>query len=143
MEKREEAQSSILTKKSFAIDTCWEKEKIGFLQWSIMGSINYVPGQASVHRRSWPTQNELHVLCCVLLICFVEFLLRFVLVFWVLLSFCCFDFYFLFLFLFRRKREKEHEVGRVKRWEDLREKLEEGCKKLNMISKTFIVLFPT
>lgn len=81
------------------------------------------------------------MLCFVYLFCGI--FTCFVLLFLVLLSFCCFDFYFLFLFLFRRKREKEHEVGRVKRDGRILEKWEEGCKKLNMISKTFIALFPT
>lgn len=76
-----------------------------------MGSINRVPGQAPVHRRSWPTQNELHVLCFVYLFCGFFFTL-FCFGIFVLIEFLLFwIFIFLFLFLFRRKREKEHEVG--------------------------------
>lgn len=75
-----------------------------------MGSINRVPGQAPVHRRSWPTQNELHVLCFVYLFCgFFYFVL-----FWYfcLIEFCCFGFlFFCFYFCLEEKERKNMKLG--------------------------------
>lgn len=102
----------LLTKKPFAIDTCWERA-ISFFQWNdrcrVLESIKHTLGQAQA-QGSWSTQNGLRVFC----VSFVLFC--FVLVFWALLFLFVLSFYFRGLFYFRKGERGRGGGEREKAW---------------------------
>lgn len=100
--KKEVGKSTTQTilKKAFGVDTCWERAKqFSWTEWH--GCIKHTLSSVDLMlKNSWWTQNERHVLLCILLL-------------WVgVMSFCFVLFLFYFLYFMKEKEYKAVLVGR-------------------------------